>query len=168
MASAPRVYEIRSVFRAPLSFVFAWCTDYSAEDARLENESYLRRIVERSQRRVVYEDLEDTPQGWSWSRHSVTLRPPNRWRSDSVGNYRTWRLDYTLRPLTGGRTELTLRGVRRATGLASKNPPKAKLERSMRTSWAHFGRALEADYRKSLQSGRAFRGPRRPRRVHKP
>ena len=168
MTSVPRIYEIRSVFRAPLAFVFAWCTDYSTGDARLEKEAYVRRIIERTRRRVVYEDLEETPRGWAWSRHSVTLRPPNRWRSDSVGNYRTWRLDYSLRPLPGGRTELTLRGLRRASGLASKNPPKAKLERAMRASWSHFGRALESDYQKSLGEGPGSTRARRSGRVHKP
>jgi hypothetical protein len=140
-------YEVRAEFRAPLPYVFAWCTDYSVDDARLEKDSYSRKIVERAPRRVVYEDLYETPKGWTWSRHTVTLRPPRRWHSESVGSHRTWSLDYELRPLPDGRTELTLRGDRRATDVGGKNPPRAVLERDIRDAWRNFGRELEKDYR---------------------
>ena len=33
----------------------------------------------------MFEDLEDTPDGWSWARDVVTLRPPNRWHMESGG-----------------------------------------------------------------------------------
>lgn len=145
--SPTSVYEIRSTFRAPLPFVFAWCTDYTARDPRLEKEKFRRRIVSRSRSRVVYEDLYDTPDGWMWSHWTVTLHPPHRWHADAFGSHRTWSLDYVLRERPGGRTELTLRGRRRATVVGGKNPPKATLERDLRGSWRHFGHALERDYR---------------------
>lgn len=157
--SPSRVYEIRTRFRAPLPFVFAWCTDYSANDPRLEKERYTRRIVRRSTRQVVYEDLTEAPRGWMWSRHTVTLQPPNRWHSDSLGSHRTWSLDYALRELPSGGTELTLRGVRRPTSIGGPNPPKAELERELRRSWKNFGAELEKDFR----SGRA-RSRRAPTR----
>ncbi|HYA54671.1 MAG TPA: hypothetical protein VEG42_03605 [Thermoplasmata archaeon] len=154
MAPKTQVYEIRSTFRAPLRFVFHWCTDYTPEDSRLEKEHYARRILERTARRVVYEDLEETPNGWAWSRHTVTLRPPDRWHSDSVGNYREWSLDYSLRGLSDERTELTLRAVRRPVGLGSKNPPKLAQERAMRQGWKNFGKTLESDYRSTVRHPR--------------
>jgi len=147
-------YEVRSTLHAPLPFAFAWCTDYSPDDARLEKESYTRRIIERSKRRVVYEDLEDSPPGWAWSRHTVTLRPPNAWHSDSVGNHRTWSLDYTLTARPDGSTELHLRGTRRPTEIGGANPPRAKMERDILYGWRQFDRALTADYRRSLRSRR--------------
>lgn len=150
-------YRFRTAFHAPLPFVFRWCTDYQPSDARLENEGFERRIVERGPRRVIFEDIEETPQGWTWRRHVVTLRPPDRWHSDSVGNYRDFQLDYRLRPLRDGRTELTFRGRRRPAILASKNPTVEEFRRSMDASWRHFRRHLENDYRRSL----ARRGTRR-------
>src|SRR6266480_7786524 len=47
-------------------------------------ERYERRIIERSARRVVFEDLADTKEGWLWNRDVVTLRPPNRWHMDGI------------------------------------------------------------------------------------
>lgn len=151
-AGAAGVYEIRAEFRAPLGFVFDWCTDYTPGDAPLEKEDYTRKVVSRRARQVVYEDLYDTPKGWMWSRHTVTLQPPDRWHSESLGSHREWSLDYQLRSLPDGRTELMLRGERRPTSLGPKNPPKARLEKELQTGWAHFGKALERDYRASGKS----------------
>jgi hypothetical protein len=148
---ATAVYEVRSTFRAPLPFVFEWCTDYTPGDPSLEKEPFTRRILERSRRRAVYEDLFDTPNGWMWSHQVVTLRPPNRWHAEATGSHRTWSLDYVLTELPDGGTELWLRGERTPTPLAGRNPPKARLEKELRTSWKNYGRALERDYRASVR-----------------
>lgn len=142
-------YYVRAEFRAPLDFVYRWCTDYRADDAKYESEAYQRRILQRSPHRVVYEDLEDTKQGWFWSRHVVRLMPPNRWHSDSVGSHREVSLDYRLSRLPGGRTQLLLKAHRRPYGVGGKNPPKSRWERSVGQSWVRFGRALERDFRRS-------------------
>ncbi len=153
----PQVYEIRSTFRAPLGFVFDWCTHYTTDDPRLEKEDYQRRILSRGKRQVVYEDLQDLPGGWMWSRQTVTLHPPNRWHAEAFGSHRVWSLDYTLRDLPDGRTEMTLRGERRPTPIGGRNPPKARLERELRASWKNFGVALERDFRRRSKSRRRKR-----------
>jgi len=142
-------YEVRVEFNAPLDFVYRWCTDFTPEDSKLETEEYERRILRRSAREVVYEDLEDTQQGWVWSRHVVHLLPPNRWKSDSVGSLRVYALDYRLDRLPGGHTQLTLRARRRPYGIGKKNPPKGQWERSTTAAWKSFARALERDYEKA-------------------
>jgi len=142
-------YRVVATFHAPLDFVYRWCTDYTPQDARHEGEHYVRKILRRSPRQVIYEDLEESKAGWFWTRHVVRLSPPRRWHSDSVGSHRAYSLDYVLRTLPGDRTELTLTARRRPYGIGGKNPPKAKWERSVGVSWKHFGRALERDYRKS-------------------
>jgi hypothetical protein len=155
--SAPRVYEFRSRFAAPLPFVFAWCTDYSSVDPRLEREEYTRRVLRRTPRKVVFEDLYDEPTGWMWSHAEVDLRPPNGWHAEIVGSHRHWSIDYRLSSKKGGSTELWFRGKRRATALAGKNPPKARLEHELLHMWKNFGRALERDYRAKRKSGRGRR-----------
>lgn len=147
MASPLRTYEIRATFRAPLDFAYAWCTDYTTDDRKLEGDPGARQIIRKSCRTVVYEDMNETPHGWMWSRQTVTLRPPNRWHAIAEGNYRTWVLDYSLRELSDGRTEFTMRGRRRATPLGVRNPPKTVLEKELRTMWRNLGQALERDYR---------------------
>jgi len=145
----PKVYEFRSRFHAPLQFVYAWCTDYTPNDPHLEGEEFTRRILQRSRRRVIYEDLYDEPTGWMWSHSLVTLLPPNRWHAEITGSHRNWSVNYVLSTRPGGVTELWFRGVRRATALAVKNPPKAELERELQQMWKRYGQALEKDFRAS-------------------
>lgn len=143
------VYEVRATFDAPLEFVYRWCTDYTPQDARLEGEDYERRILRRARSEVVYEDLEESKQGWFWARHVVRLMPPNRWHSDSVGSHRATSLDYRLSRLPGKRTQLILRARRRPYGIGGKNPSKSEWERSVAAAWKKFGRAIERDYKRA-------------------
>jgi hypothetical protein len=151
MAGKSQVYVVRATFRAPMGFVLRWCTDYSPEDSGLEGEKFRRRILERSRRRVVYEDLDDSPDGWMWSRWTIQIHPPDRWHGEAVGNYRDWEIDYQLKSLPGDVTELTLIGRRTPHVLGTKNPRKSELEGELAENWRKFGRALEADYRATLR-----------------
>ncbi len=140
--------RIRVAFRVPLDFAFAWCTDYTPQDGALEGESYERKIVERTRRRVVFEDLEETESGWVWSRDVVTLRPPDRWHMEGVGNRRDVAAEYVLSRLPDDRTQLELRWWRRP------KPPGKKILRAEREAeatraWKRFGAAMERDYRRT-------------------
>ena len=146
-------YSIRQAFDAPVDFVFRWCTDYTPEDPRLGKEVKERRILERSEGKVVYEDLEPTPGGWHWSRVDVTLHPPDRWTARIRGNHRDWRLEYTLRSLPGNRSELFWTGVRRPALLGTENPSRRSLEREMHQLWGNYARVLERDYRRKDRRG---------------
>src|SRR6058998_3597647 len=116
-------YRVRVSFGVPLDFAFAWCTDYTPEDASLEGETYQRKIIERTSRRVIFEDLEESDDGWNWSRDVVTLRPPNRWHMIGIGNRRDVRADYVLSPLPDGRTRFDLRWRRRPK-VRNARPPR--------------------------------------------
>ena len=143
--SPTRVYEFRTRFHAPLPFVYAWCTDYSPEDPQLERDAFQRRIISKTRRRAVYEDLYDQPDGWMWSHMEVDFRPPNRWHAEALGSHRTWSIDYELSDLGDGSTELHFVGSRRATSLG-RNPPKAEMERELLQMWKNLTRALEREY----------------------
>ncbi|MGA8275288.1 MAG: SRPBCC family protein [Thermoplasmata archaeon] len=153
MTNPVSTYEIKRSFRAPLGFVYAWCTDYTKADRKLQGDPGSRQIIRKTSRTAVYEDLNETPHGWMWSRQTVTLQPPNRWHAVAAGNYRTWNLDYSLRELPDGRTEFTMHGERRATPLGVKNPPKAVLEKELQVMWRNLGKALERDYRAGRPKG---------------
>ena len=142
-------YHATVSFRAPLDFVFRWCTDYTPEDGALEHEKYERKIIERTPRRVIFEDLEETKDGWFWGRDVVSLRPPNRWHMDGVGNKRDVVADYLLTMLPDGRTRLDLRW-RRKPNVPQRNPPtKAQREAEATKAWKLFAVALERDYKRS-------------------
>lgn len=148
-ASSP--YEIRPTFRAPLAFVYRWCTDFSSKDGEIDRGRWRRKIVERTRNRVVLEDLTDTPDGWEWYRTVISLRPPDGWHAELRGNVPDWILDYRLSSRSDGRTRLTIRWrIRRRRGLVHPTvPPRSGVERSMRSLWENFRRALERDYRKA-------------------
>ena len=146
-------YRVRVSFGVPLDFAFTWCTDYTPEDASLEGESYQRKIVERTPRSVIFEDLEDSDSGWNWSREVVTLHPPNRWHMDGIGNRRDVTADYVLSPLPDGRTRFELRWRRRPIVPDVKKLSKAEREASTMHAWKRFGVAMERDYRRSRRRG---------------
>ena len=142
-------YHVTVSFQAPLDFVFAWCTDYTPEDASLEDESYTRKVIERTPRRVVFEDLEETDTGWDWSRAVVSLRPPSRWHMDGVGNRVDVVADYLLTKLPDGRTRLDLTWKRQPRMAGLKQKTKAEREASATHAWKLFAAALERDYDQS-------------------
>jgi hypothetical protein len=144
--------RIKVSFRVPIDFAFAWCTDYTPQDASLEGESYQRKIVERTPRRVVFEDLEEAKDGWVWSRDVVTLRPPNRWHMDGTGNRRDVEANYLLSVLPDGRTQLELRWRRQPKVPEGRKLTKAQREADTLRAWKRFGVAMERDYRRSRRA----------------
>jgi hypothetical protein len=152
---------MRASFRAPLGFVFRWCTDYRSDDAVRAGELYERRVIERGPRRVVLEDLWWEPDGWRWRRSEVTLRPPNRWSVDSVGNLRDAHIEYVLTERSRERTELDIRMLRRPGSRQKRQPPKRKFEAEVTRMWRHLSASLESDYRKRTPRALPGRGRRR-------
>ncbi len=156
-------------FRAPLPYVFLWCTDYAPDDPGIEQAPYTRRILRREAGTVVYEDLGDRGNGWFLNRQTVALHPPDRWHAESDGTHRSWSIDYTLNAFPDGTTGLRIRGIRQATALDPEPPTAAAVLRNLEVMWSRFGRALERDYRRSARtavrpSARAGRTRRRPAR----
>ncbi len=147
-------YRVSVSFQAPLDFVFAWCTDYTPEDPGLEKEKYERKIIERTPRLVIFEDLEESKDGWDWQRAVVSLRPPNRWHMDGVGNNRDVEADYLLSSLPDGRTRLDLRWKRRPKVADATRRTKAEREASAKRAWARFAAALERDYNRTRRARR--------------
>src|SRR6266550_4116615 len=133
-------FRIKVAFRVPMDYAFAWCTDYTPDDGRLEGEKYERRIIEQSARRVVF-----------------TLRPPNRWHMDGIASRADVTADYILTNLPNGRTQLDLRWRRRPRVSGLKQPTKAQREASTLVAWKRFGAAMERDYQRG-------RGPRSHRK----
>jgi hypothetical protein len=153
-----RPYHASVVFRAPLPFVFAWCTDYTADDPKYAGEDRTihlqRRIVERTARRVVFENLYDEGLGWAWERHVVTLRPPHRWHCDGRGSYFDVHLDYRLTALPGDRTKFEMEWSSSPNGsFRGRCPSRRAVEQWVEHLWGLRGRALEQEYRKSVGRG---------------
>ena len=165
MAWPPPVYHISVEFDAPLSFVFRWCTDYRTDDARRSGARFERRILHRAPREVVYEDLWWLADGWRWRRYRITLRPPDRWHADSVGNERDASLDYHLTALPGDRTRLDIVTRRRPASGRPGQPSRRTYERDLRQLWTRLARELQKDLGRSRARSRTRGGSIRARMV---
>lgn len=145
-----KTYRVSKTFKAPLSFCFAWCTDFRADDNKMTGSKTRRRFLERSSRRFVwistYKEGKKTVEGV----RAVWLAPPDGWHLDSCGDGRELG-DYKLTPM-GRRTRLDM--VFRVT---YDDPKKAEgvheWVRGAKREWDAFGRHLEADYRASIGKG---------------
>lgn len=147
---AAQTFHVTTVLPAPLGFAYRWCTDFRPDDARREKDSYERRILSRSPRRVVFENLTDDPGGgWWWAQYVVDLRPPDRWHAESVGSHRTLTLDYRLTALGPERTRFDLTWRRWPTELGAKRVSVAGQERETTVAWQNFAAAMRRDYRAS-------------------
>lgn len=149
-----RTFRVSVELRVPLSFAYAWCTEYTPEDGRYSGEDRTihlqRRIIERDPQHVVFENLYDEGRGWGWEHHRVTLLPPNRWHCEGNGNYQQSILDYTLTKLSGDRTRFDMRWRSRPIGLAQgARPLKPAVEAYVTKLWTRRARALERDYSSS-------------------
>ncbi len=153
----PPVYHIELEFDAPRDFAFAWCTDYRADDATRSKESFERRLLSRSPRRVVFEDLGWSAQGWVWRHTEVALHPPGRWHGTSFGSFRTGEADYTLAPIAPDRCRFSLTFWRRPSPIHPEQPSERTMQAELTRMWTNYGRALARDYRAS----RGRRGARR-------
>jgi hypothetical protein len=146
-------FRMRVTLHAPRAFVYSWCTEFSPDDPKLEGESYDRRLVERRRGRVIFEDLEWTPDGWNLQRTVVNLRPPDRWSTVVTSSRVDVQAEYVLTPVRAGGTRLEITWRRRPKGRGGPRLSKARRERSALASWRRFSRALSADYRRSQGAG---------------
>ena len=96
--------------------------------------------------------MEETKDGWDWSRAVVSLRPPDRWHMDGIGNNRDVTADYELSSLPDGRTRLDLRWRRRPIVPDVVRRTKAEREASSTRAWKRFAAALERDYRQEART----------------
>ena len=141
------LFRVEVTFPAPLDFVYRWLTDFSPRDAEITGETFRRKLLERSESRVVFEDLAVTPSGWSWLRNVVDLQPPDRWHLEAVGNSLDARADYRLIPRSASQTVLVMTWRLRPGLLGGSVPPKAEIEASLRHVWESYVQALENDLR---------------------
>lgn len=157
-------YHVSLEIRVPLPFAFEWCTDYTPEDGKYAGEDrsigLVRRIIERTPRRVIFENLYNEGKGWGWERHVVRLKPPRAWHSDGIGSSFESHLDYRLTARPGDRTLFDMKwsskpmpwcqGGRATPGL---------VEAWVARLWVAREKAMRPDYVES--SGRSSKSRRR-------
>lgn len=150
-----RILRFRKVIRAPLGFVYRWCTDFREDDDHLTRSlyRYRARIPLREPDRIVR--LIEVP-GRNRNRSTdvevIRLRPPDRWELEKM----SWSEDetgrYRLRRLGSGRTQLDLRFEER---WKRRRPPAlARYRAFFDRVWDRYVALIEAEYRSTHPRGR--------------
>ena len=47
-------YRVKKAFKAPLKFVYDWCTDYREDDNQITGSKAQFKILQKTNRRVIY------------------------------------------------------------------------------------------------------------------
>ena len=77
-------YKVSKTFKAPLDYVFGWCTDFREDDGKMTGSKSKRTFLERTDKRIVwaveYKEKGKTKEGI----RVVWLRSPDSWTLDTL------------------------------------------------------------------------------------
>jgi len=155
-----RIYGTTTVrlsfeIRAPLRYVYEWCTDFRSDDGRFSSRrpGPVYRVIRISPRRVLRVRIAPGPgPDPAIAVDLVRLNPPRSWHLDQIDEADRQSLDYRLSRVGRGRTRLLLLVTER--WVTPEFPTREELRARVRRTWSRFIAALEADYR----AGRSARG----------
>jgi len=137
--------KVTKTINAPLRYVFNWCTDFREDDPALTNSKGIRKILEKTKKRVVYAQLDPQEDGsQKIGVDYVTLKPPNSWHLEYFGEDDNEIGDYKLTSLGKSKTKLIM--VFKESWKLEKVPTIEEQIESTSRSWDQFVAALERDY----------------------
>ena len=145
-------YKVSTTFRAPMDYVFQWCTDFREDDGKMTGSKAKKTFLERTGKRIVwvtnYKEKGKKKEGL----RVVWLRPPDAWYLDTCGDQREIG-EYRLSPKGKNKTRLDMKFQ---IGYESKDEveDRKKWEKDATEEWGIFRRYLEKDYKDSLQAAR--------------
>ncbi len=146
------VFRVSKVINAPLRYVYEWCIDFREDDPKLTGSTSVRKILEKTKKKIVYAQLykgEDGEQKIGVD--IVTLKPPNSWHLDFYGEEDTETGEYKLKSLGRKKTKLDMVFKE---NWKIPNPPSKKYQiEHTNIVWDKYVSALEKDY----ESGRKAR-----------
>jgi hypothetical protein len=139
------IVRVSKVINAPLSFVFKWCTDYREDDNKITGSRNCRKILQRTKRRVVYVTTYFPKSGRAkMGVNLVTLRPPNSWHLDFVGEEEDEEGDYRLTRLAPRKTRLDMKFSEKYK--VPHAPTQVEDMQQVEAIWDKYVAALERDY----------------------
>jgi hypothetical protein len=148
------VVKVSKTVNAPLSFVYAWCTDFSADDPSITGSKSQRMILSKTKRRVIYAQIYDGMDGKKKvAVNIVALTPPNSWHLDYFGEEDDETADYRLRSLGKDSTKLDM-VFREKWKEIAKVPTLEEQSKQTNKVWDLYVAALEKDYNSGKKSKR--------------
>ncbi len=136
--------KVSKTIRAPLHFVYDWCTDYRESDPKITGSKSKRRILLKNRHRAVYV-VDYKSRGKPKSAVDVvTLCPPKAWHLDFTGDEDDEVGDYVLTSLGQRKTRLDMKFQEHYK--INKAPTQAQDVKGTHEVWDKFVAALERDY----------------------
>ena len=142
--SKRHTYRVTKTINAPLKFVYDWCTDYREDDNQLTGSKVQFKILQKTNRRVIYLRTSRRNRIAMISVKIVTLRPPKSWHLDQVGEDEDVTGIYELTRSGSGRTRLDMTFTEKYK--ISDAPTKEEDKKSTDEMWDKYVAALEKDY----------------------
>ena len=140
-------FKASQTFKAPLDFVFQWCTDFREDDGKMTGSKAKRTFLERTAKRIVwvseFKEKGEPKEGL----RVVWLEPPNVWRLDTCGDQREIG-EYVLSPKGKNKTRLDMK-FKISYDSKDEIPDKKEWEDDVAKEWEIFASYLEKDYKQS-------------------
>jgi hypothetical protein len=138
------VFSLSKTIDAPLDYVYRWCTDFAAVQRAVPTAP--RRIVQATKSRVVYVELyEGADSQRRVGVDIVSLKPPNSWHMEYVGEDNEEIAEYRLKKLGERRTRIDIRFRNKWKGsLSLSTEEKQKIENDV---WDKYIAAIEKDFK---------------------
>jgi hypothetical protein len=132
------------VVNAPLKFVYNWCTDFREDDNKIWGSNMKRIILQKTRRRVIYMSTCKRRGKLVSAVRIVTLRPPDAWDLDLVGQEDDEIGEYRLTRLGAAKTRLDM--IFKVRYKIANAPTKEEDVKQTNEIWGKYITALERDY----------------------
>jgi hypothetical protein len=137
-------YRVTKTINAPLKFVYDWCTDYREDDNLITRSKAEFKILQKTNRRVIYLRTSERNGKSMIGVKMVTLRPPKAWYLDQVGEDEDAIGAYKLTHVGPEKTRLDMTFTEKYK--ISDAPTKVEDRNLTVQMWDKYVAALEKDY----------------------
>jgi hypothetical protein len=148
-----QTYNVSKTFKAPLAFVFDWCTDFREDDGKMTGSKAKMTFLEKTDKRMVWVvDYKEKGKAKEGIR-VVWLHPPDSWSLDTCGDGKELG-EYKLKEKGNGKTRLDME-FRLTYDNKADVEDKKTWEKETEEFWDVLGQFLEKDYNESLRKSKS-------------
>ncbi|MGP8070013.1 MAG: hypothetical protein ACLP5V_09000 [Candidatus Bathyarchaeia archaeon] len=142
--SKRHTYRVTKTINAPLKFVYDWCTDYREDDNQITGSKTQFKILQKTNRRVIYLRTCKRDGRALIGVKMVTLRPHKAWHLDQVGEDEDAIGIYKLTRIGPEKTRLDMTFTEKYK--ISDAPNKEEDRNQTDQMWDKYVAALEKEY----------------------
>lgn len=136
--------SVSRIVHAPLSYVYAWWTDFREDDSKITGQRRRISILERNAQRIIMSVRYTSHDRVMAAARIVTFKPPNAWHLDWIGDEFDETGEYRLRSL--GVRKTRLHATFKVNYKNRRSPSKLSFLKNINQAWDKYAAALEMDY----------------------